>query len=152
AYPGSSDAHFLNATDLERVPAATYEVFEPMWPPGPISIYAAHSEIHFYTWGDCRCCLDKGATAATLIDDGRALKLRAGDVLIFEEVIGPRTGNPADADPTHRQAVRLVRVMPIEDPLFHPQGSDGGLPLVEIEWAPQDALRFPLCLSAQAPP
>jgi predicted phage baseplate assembly protein len=31
--------------------------------------------------------------------------LAPGDVLIFEEVLGPTTGNPADADPIHRCAV-----------------------------------------------
>ena len=38
-----------------------------------------------------------------------APNLAINDVLIFEEVIGPNTGNPADADPLHRQAVRLTK-------------------------------------------
>ena len=38
----------------------------------------------------------------------RKLDLNVGDVLIFEEVIGPKTGIPADADPAHRHAVRLT--------------------------------------------
>ena len=29
-------------------------------------------------------------------------EIKAGDVLIFEEVIGPKTGDPDDADPAHR--------------------------------------------------
>ena len=33
-----------------------------------------------------------------------------GDVLIFQEVIGPQTGDPADADLRHRCAVRLTAV------------------------------------------
>src|SRR4029077_19943669 len=82
----------------------------------------------------------------------RALRLKAGDVLIFEEVIGPKTGNPADADPRHRQAVRLTRVTPAIDPLYHPFSSDYGQPIVEIEWCSEDALTFPLCLSAKMPP
>lgn len=73
--------------------------------------------------------------------EDRQLNLRPGDVLIFEEVIGPRTGNPADADPSHRQAVRLTSVKAIVDPL-------DDQPLVSVEWAPEDALTFPLCLSA----
>jgi len=240
AFPGAPAPGVIPASDLVNVPSGSYEIFEPLWPSGQqISIYAAHNEIHFYTWGDCRCCLAKGATSATLIDqwvpvpapngggsvpgasgtpagttppgatqpattdgsqpgiaavgtpatpvtldvplratvvphdvagsstpgtattvstsDGppgtvRALHLRAGDVLIFEEVIGPKTGNPADADPTHRQAVRLTRVTPAVDPLYHPSDPKFGQPLVEIEWAPEDALTFPLCISAQAPP
>ena len=47
----------------------------------------------------------------------RALHLAAGDVLIFEEVLGPKTGNPADADPNHRYAVRLTKVTPDVDDL-----------------------------------
>src|SRR5262249_13176904 len=137
------------------------------------------------------CCLRKGATSATLVDqwvkpngqngngdgdgDGkgngqspvvaakgvapgggpagtvRALRLQVGDVLIFEEVIGPRTGNPADADPAHRQAVRLTKVTQSVDPLYHPYGKDFGQPIVEIEWCAEDALTFPLCISWQAP-
>ena len=34
---------------------------------------------------------------------------RAGDVLVFEEVVRPDTGLAPDADPTHRHAVRLDR-------------------------------------------
>jgi len=74
----------------------------------------------------------------------RKLNLAVGDVLIFEEVIGPKTGNPADADPAHRHAVRLTRVEPGWDPLFDQ-------PVVEIEWAEEDALPFTLCISAVLP-
>ena len=46
------------------------EVFEPRVedPSVPLRFYEAHNEIHFYTWGDTRCCLPKGATHATLRD------------------------------------------------------------------------------------
>ena len=37
-----------------------------------------------------------------------AVALAPGDVLLFEEVIGPETGDTADADPQHRHAVRLL--------------------------------------------
>ena len=72
---------------------------------------------------------------------GRRLQLEAGDVLIFEEMLGPVTGQPADADPTHRHVVRLTRVKLGVDSL-----SDQ--PVVEIEWANEDALPFALCISA----
>src|SRR5260370_14775446 len=71
----------------------------------------------------------------------RKLQLKAGDVLIFEEVLGPITGKPADAAPSRRLAVRLTKVMPGEDPLFKQ-------PIVEIAWAAEDALPFPFCISA----
>src|SRR5207237_3767818 len=63
----------------------------------------------------------------------RELRLEVGDVLIFEEVLGPRTGEAADADPVHRHAVRLTKVQPGVDTLFD-------LPILEIEWAREDAL------------
>ena len=159
--------------DFDGGLAATgrYEVFEPLTKPGiRLFLYERHNEIRFYTWGDERCCLPRGATSATLVDGWaepeeedeyseylsdeeyapvsrereRRLRLKEGDVLIFEEVIGPGTGNPADADRAHRHAVRLTSVEPGEDALF-------GQPVVEIEWAPEDALPFPLCLSAVGP-
>ena len=70
--------------------------------------------------------------------------LQPGDVLIFEEVIGPKTGNPADADPSHRWAVRLTSVKPGIDPL-------NGQQIVEIRWAAADALPFSFCLSVRLP-
>jgi len=73
------------------------------------------------------------------------LRLNVGDVLIFEEVKGPNAGTAGDADPAHRQAVRLTRVTPGIDGLY-------GQPIVEIEWAPEDRLRFPLCISAIGQP
>jgi len=75
----------------------------------------------------------------------RQLRLQPGDLLIFEEVVGPETGNPDDADPNHRHAVRLTRVEPKTDPL-------NGQPLLAIAWAEEDALPFPLCLSVIGPP
>lgn len=165
--------------ELNIAPGA-YDVFEPLVekPDETIKIYAAHSRILFYTWGDAECCLPKGATRATLkgelqIDapakrpakgyphdrrhapakgneqaqsSGEAipkLHLKRGDVLIFEEVKGAKTGNPADADLTHRHAVRLTKVEANVDPLFE-------RPVVEIEWGEADALPFALCISATA--
>ena len=143
-----------------------------------IHFYKSHSTIFFYTWGDAECCLPRGATKATLRDElkptsteptkadsysaqqpsqkyvpvkneapvgeQRELNLAVGDVLIFEEVKGPKTGNEADADPAHRHAVRLTKVEPDLDPLFNQ-------PVVEIEWAAEDALPFALCISAVLP-
>lgn len=182
----------LAAADLAPIATRLYEVFEPAIVPlaGSFRLIAAHGTIAFYTWGDAECCLPKGATRATLLDDPsvrpsdsaktdasptdsktpptdaksapaaatvdgaqspreaqqpkRPLDLQAGDVLIFEEVLGPTTGNPADADPTHRHAVRLTGVEPGFDDLL-------GHAVVNIEWAREDALPFPLCLSARLP-
>lgn len=77
--------------------------------------------------------------------DAPTLYLRPGDILIFEEILGPNSGFLADADPNHRHAVRLTEVYQAIDPL-------NGLPLVEITWHEADKLPFPLCLSAVGKP
>ncbi|HEU5238632.1 MAG TPA: hypothetical protein VFU37_15985, partial [Pyrinomonadaceae bacterium] len=159
----------LNWDELSNVPAGAYEVFEvmPLESVAQIQFYSAHSEIHFYTWGEKECCLERGSTSAALVDGSvetkpppaptspdqpelkiiatqsgeQKLQLKVGDVLIFEEVLGPVTGNPADADPSRRHAVRLTKVTPGEDALYKQ-------PIIEIEWAAEDALPFPFCISA----
>ena len=186
-YPGAPEKGKVlrEEDDLKNIPKGQYEVFEPVTTQ-TIQLYAAHSTMHFYTWGDRLCCLPKGATSATLRDewippekpdspkqDGcppdpcqdtaepqptleRKLQhLKKGDILIFEEVKGAKTGNPADADPTHRHAVRLTCVCPGEDELYKQQVAnvtqEMPTPVVEIEWGLEDALPFPLCISSIGP-
>ncbi len=72
------------------------------------------------------------------------LHLKPGDVLIFEEVIGPETGHPQDANPNHRHAVRIKTIHSDSDRLT-------GQPLTHITWCEEDALPFPLCLSVIGP-
>jgi hypothetical protein len=106
-------------------------------------LFETHNEMKFYTWSEERCCLPKGATSAEL--GGHFPNLQKGDVLIFEEVLGPRTGQPGDADPTHRQAVRLTQQpVPDVDPL-----KLNGNEFTKIEWSNEDALTFPLCISSR---
>ncbi|MDR3082338.1 MAG: putative baseplate assembly protein, partial [Streptomyces sp.] len=126
------------------------EVFEPVVADEPLRLRVAHNAIRLWTWAGEVCALPQGATAATLRDEWvdpescreRRLDLRPGDVVILEEVKGPRTGTPGDADPAHRQAVRLTSVTPgldrIEDQ-----------PVLEVTWAAEDALRFPFCLTTR---
>jgi hypothetical protein len=70
-------------------------------------------------------------------------------------MVGPKTGDCADRDPARRHVVRLVAVTEIEDPLYRKNLSgyeeDFPTPLIEIEWALEDALPFPLCISAIGP-
>lgn len=115
-----------------------------------VRLHASRNEIYFHTWGNDHCCLPRGATRATLLRRGRdALigegELRPGDVLIFEEVRGADSGEPADLDPTHRHAVRLTEVLYTADPL-NPDRPATPIPVIEIAWASADALPFPLCL------
>lgn len=139
---GSDNALLPKGTPFSTEPGRADEepvVFETTY---DITLRSAHNEIPFYTWGDGECCLPAGSVRATLKDDG--LMLEEGDVLIFEEVISPTTGLPADADPARRCAVRLTAVERKTDPL-------NGAAVMEIRWHDGDALPFPLCVSALVP-
>jgi len=108
-----------------------------------LALNAAHDELHIYTWSDEVSTLPAGSTAATLIR-GTGVNLVVGDALVFEEVVGPATGLPEDADPAHRHVVRLTSVTPGTDPL-------NGTPIVDIAWDALDALPFTLALTVVAP-
>ncbi|MDD0857542.1 hypothetical protein NHF46_06710 [Arthrobacter alpinus] len=157
AVPGT----VLTDVQLGQLPAAGMEVFEPADTTATgLVFHAAHSEMSIDTGGEAQCKLPRGTTEATLVDryrwhrahpreplpdawNGavpvRPLDLAAGSALIFEEIKGPATGNPADARPDHRQAVRLTTV----------EGPEDGGWLVHVTWHPEDALSFDLCLSAR---
>jgi hypothetical protein len=102
------------------------------------------NELSFYTFGDDRCSLPRGSTRAALRGDNALIGLKPGAVLVFVEKIGPTTGERADANPEHRQAVRLTCATPLVDAL------NGNTKYIDIEWGEEDALAFPLCLSAVA--
>ena len=109
------------------------------------SLFGDHNEIKFYTWGDSNCCLPKGATRATLTGHYAELEFTQdnfGQYLLFEEVLGPKTGDTDDADPDHRQVIRLTQVSLTIDPLDNTE-------ITEIEWSYEDALTFPLCISSE---
>lgn len=142
-------APLLKEEELPREEPARFLSFRPRVAAGQdtLELRRARNRISFYRWGESNCCLERGATSATLLDPGRhELQLQPCDVLVFEEVLGPRTGDAADADPAHRHAVRLTSAQPSRDPLT-------GKFLWEVEWCEEDALPFPLCLSSttQAP-
>jgi Baseplate J-like protein len=137
-----------DAVKALREGALAFETLHELTP------YKAHNKINFYTWGNWECCLPKGATRATLDNTDNCLeKLKKDDVpifLIFEEVLSPTTGSENDADPQQRHAVRLTKVEPVEDLLVFEKGSTTQKQrLLEIEWHTNDALPFPLCLSAK---
>jgi hypothetical protein len=124
------------------------EVFETLH---AARLTPGYEELKIYTWGDTDCCLPKGATHATLL--GHLANLAPGDVLIFEEVRGPQSGLTADADPDHRQAVRLTEVSFGQDPLggqFLDPPQNLPTDVTEVSWHLEDALTFPLCLSARS--
>lgn len=138
-----------NAPGLEQLLDQALTVFEIM-EPAPAGLYLAHNEIHFYTWGALECCLPKGGTRASLA--GALPNLKKGSVLIFEEMLGPATGDPADADHAHRCAVRLISdAVVTQDPLgglFASPPNNNPVDITEIEWGAADALPFCLCISS----
>jgi hypothetical protein len=153
----SEKGQILTKEELEKFPTFPFVMFEPLLQ-GALHLNPAHNTIHFYTWGDTECCLPRGATRATLcntdveiqdIDSAtqqqeNAYQLKLNDVIVFEEVLGAKTGNPADADLSHRWAVRLTEVQYTVDPLNQE-------PVIEIKWDEKDVLPFPICISAVGP-
>jgi hypothetical protein len=109
------------------------------------------NEIEVHPWGNRQCCLPRGTTTVDLVGDVGAdpdnaslepWRLKPGDFLLFEEIADPENGLAADADPTHRQVVRLTRVEKTRDPLL-------GQDLTCVAWDQADGLTFPLCVSAR---
>ncbi|SFL96666.1 putative baseplate assembly protein [Variovorax sp. OV329] len=118
-----------------------------------LRLYSAHNDLRFYTWSDEACCLPRGATRAFLRDDlANRRRLRVGDLLLLEARAGTTNGLPQDADSQQRHVVRLTRVDPEASPGRAPSpvarlDPVTGQPLVEVQWAAEDALPFDLCLS-----
>lgn len=145
AQPGEAVA-IKSTFDLARAVDTGAEVFETMH---DVTLRPDLGELVFYAWGERDCCLPAGSTKATLdgdvMGDPAEPRLRPGDLLLLEEVLGPATGRPADADPRHRHVVRLVSVKVATDPLYD-------RPITGIEWGLDDALPFPLCISSTTDP
>lgn len=124
------------------------QVFELMH---DLTLFAAHNDMPFYTWGARECCLPRGATRASL--RGHFAGLRKGDVLILAEARNPDDGSTANANPARRHAVRLCAEPQLTtDALggrFKPEPDDSAVPVTEIEWHPRDALPFALTLSSR---
>jgi hypothetical protein len=147
ALPGESLPVVKPATLERALPLHQPEVFETMH---PVTLHQAHNIMPFYTWGARECCLPKNSTRATLA--GKFGHLKAGDVLILAETVGPLTGKAEDADPSRRHAVRLNHVWLAKDDLggrFQEPPHNQPVDVTEISWAPEDALPFPLCLSSR---
>ena len=163
----------ITAETLESDPALdSAAVFETSHPMG---FNPLNNEIRIHAWGNEECCLAPGTREAHLyavtpgIAPGTSTAVRPvlapGDFLLFEEVRGPATGLSADADPLHRQVVRIGAgaedVLATEDPVYQdtllgdalqPRGAGQPLPLLRVRWRQEDPLAFPLCVSARLSP
>ena len=142
----------VDASMLDVALSASPTGFETMQ---DLALHAILNQLNFYVWGDGRCSLPVGATSADFAvppDPANPSKPASlpdlrGRVLLFQEVRSPTTGLAADADPTHRQAVRVVAQSPPApaaantDPLT-------GQAVVTLGWGAADAITFPLCISA----
>ncbi len=140
--PAMPSSLAVGAGNEEAALLSGVQVFEPMH---DAVLYPEHNQLSFYTWGDDDCCLPQGSTEASLI--GAFPHLVPGDVLIFQEVLGPQTGFAADADLRHRCAVRLTQVAILTDPLFN-DSHGNPVHVTEIQWSQDDALPFPVCISS----
>jgi hypothetical protein len=118
-------------------PAGRVEPLESLDPPAVIRIDPRHHQMRLHDWGDGRCRLPAGATAATL--RGAFPGLNPGDLLVLEEVIRRADGRIERGDPARRAAVRLLaaRVLPPGDPEADPLIGDA---VTEIAWHADDAL------------
>ncbi len=146
----------LTANLKDAAEAAAAAVFETQV---NVNLHSNLNQIQIHAWGDKQCCLPKGTTTLDLEGDlafnavtgpTQTWKLKPGDFLLFEEVLGPDTGLAADADPTHRQIVRLTSVQTVYDPL-EPDPATGNppMPLTRVTWSRADALTFPVCISVK---
>jgi hypothetical protein len=151
--------------DGDKVLART-TVFETA---APVRVLAARNALRIHDWGDAACCLARGARNAWLYalkpQGADMLAVRpdfvVGEYLLLEEVLGPRTGIAADADPRNRQVVRIERVQTAVDAVFRDlqiggvltpfRAGDTPLPLLHVTWRESDATTLPFCLSAVLP-
>jgi hypothetical protein len=115
-------------------------------------LHPSLNEIEIYTWKNQQCCLPRGTTTLDIVgdliadsSDTKTWGLKKGEYLLFEEIKGVETGLPEDADPNHRQVVRLTSVEKISDPINESENID----ITRITWDALDALTFPLCVSAE---
>lgn len=135
-------ANNFDAKEVQESLKEGVQIFEPKEIEA-VTLFPEHNEIHFYTWSQESCCLPKGAVRATL--EGDFPNLSVGQILILMEKIDPSTGVEQDANPAHRQAVKLTKKTTGTDSL-------NGQSITEIEWHTDDALTFSLCISSNNHP
>lgn len=132
----------LSSEDVATLRARGALGFETMH---ALLLRKAHNRIPVATLASDDPLIAVGATSVTLRDDGRALALAVGDVLVLETQSAAGAGESGAAmpvrsvagDPQRRHAVRLVAVTTGVD-------ARTGLPVVTVGWGAEDALPFAL--------
>jgi hypothetical protein len=66
--PGPVVPPVLDAAAYAKLPPGTL-AFEPLTESKTLTFRRAHNTIRIYSWGDLECCLPRGATRATLLDE-----------------------------------------------------------------------------------
>ena len=134
----------LDGFSADQLTSGPGPVFEPLQ---DVTLESEQNEMPLYGWREPTYCLEAGATEATL--EGEFKSLAAGQILIFEEKLGPTTGEPGDADPNRRWAVRLTYASTVDHSgvqLIDP--TDKKVNLTNIAWMAEDALPFPFCVAS----
>jgi hypothetical protein len=153
----------IDTSSFDAAVLAGYPQYSPLpvdLGPATIELRPAHNAIRVWSWGETESHLPAGARSAVLVDlvsapdsvdalpstgrrarDERPVRLQVGDVVVLEETADPATDGLGPADPSHRQAVRLTHVRRLVDELYD-------LPLVEVQWADEDALTFDLAVTS----
>ena len=112
-----------------------------------VDLHPSHNAIHLWTFGEHDAVLVAGATSMGLVDGPRArrgdrpkraLRLRAGDVLVLEATADPSGLGPPELEARH--AVRLTSVHRRFDPLYQQA-------YLEVRWSFEEALPFDLTVS-----
>ena len=139
--PAEREDDALNAADT---------IFEiKVKDPEVLRFHEQLNTLTLYNWRNRIAYLPSGATHVDILGDFAGpsdWQLRAGDLLLLEEVLDPYTGDALTADPDRRHLVRLIDVEAIED-AFASLLTGSTVTITRVSWAEADALPFRIWIS-----
>jgi hypothetical protein len=125
-------------------------------PAEALFFHEALDDLRLYNWGNQSAYLPAGATSADILGElaydadtpgfDQSWRLKAGDLILLEEVLDPYSGEALLADPQRRHVVRLTRVETVVDKLAGELGG-GTVTITRLFWDTADALPFRLWIS-----
>lgn len=122
-------------SEAVQVGGTVFETLEP------VVLARSRNALALHAWGDVDACLPVGSTAAFLSHPSTDHpELAAGDVLVLAPV--DEDGVTVSGDEVRRHAVRLVA-----EPVVRHDPLAPGRTVLEVSWAPADALAVPLPIS-----